>query len=74
MPKTSEAAKHTKQLTYTAAKEEQKSPSQILIELAYENTSLFFKDQHGTAFALVAPVQGRKELVPLESDKFKIFS
>ncbi|HJT47966.1 MAG TPA: bifunctional DNA primase/polymerase [Nitrososphaeraceae archaeon] len=70
-PKTSEVVKHTKQLTDTATKEEQKSPSQILIELAYENTSLFFKDQHGIALALVAPVEGRKELIPLESDKFK---
>jgi hypothetical protein len=51
--------------------EEQKSPSQILIELAHANTSGFFKDQHGIAFALVAPVEGRKELIPLESDKFK---
>jgi Bifunctional DNA primase/polymerase, N-terminal len=49
----------------------EKSQSQTLIELAHANVSLFFKDQHGVAFALVAPVEGRKELIPLESDKFK---
>jgi hypothetical protein len=50
---------------------EDKSQSQIIIELAYQNTPLFFKDQHGRAFALVAPKEGRKELIALESDKFK---
>jgi hypothetical protein len=49
----------------------EKSQSQTLIELAHVNVSRFFKDQHGIAFALAAPVEGRKELIPLESDKFK---
>jgi hypothetical protein len=49
----------------------EKSQSQTLIELAHANVSLFFKDQHGVAFALIAPMEGRKELIALESDKFK---
>jgi hypothetical protein len=68
-PKTSGASKDGKQSKST--KEEDKSQPQILIELAYENTSLFFKDQHSTALALVEPVEGHKELIALESDRFK---
>jgi hypothetical protein len=55
----------------SAEEKEQKSPSQSLIELAHANTSLFFKDQHGTAFVLIAQTEGHKELIPLESDRFK---
>jgi hypothetical protein len=40
----------------------QKSPSQTLIELAHANTSLFFKDQHGTAFVLIAQTEVHKEI------------
>jgi Bifunctional DNA primase/polymerase, N-terminal len=55
----------------TVGEEDHKSPPPLLIELAHSNTSLFFKDQHGTAFALVAPTEGHKALIALESDKFK---
>jgi hypothetical protein len=51
--------------------EEEKSQSQVIIELAHENTSLFFKDQHGTAFALVEPSKAHRQLIALESSKFK---
>lgn len=53
--------------------EEQKQPAQILIELAHANVSRFFKDQHGIAFALIVPKEGLRELVALESNKFRRF-
>ena len=65
-PKTQER----KQIKGVVAAED-KSQSQTIIELAYENTSLFFKDQHGTAFALVAPTKAHREIIALESTKFK---
>ncbi|MFL6378716.1 MAG: bifunctional DNA primase/polymerase, partial [Nitrososphaeraceae archaeon] len=69
-PRTSEAAKYTT-LRDTTANEEQKSQSHILIELAHANASLFFKDQHGTAFVLISQTEGHKDLILLESDRFK---
>ena len=51
--------------------EEQKSESQILLELAHANVPRFFKDQHGIAFALIVPKEGRRELVSLESNRFR---
>jgi hypothetical protein len=52
-PKTADASKYRKQ--YKGIKEEEKkSQSQLLIELAHENTSLFFKDQHGTAIQKIS--------------------
>jgi hypothetical protein len=68
-PRNSGASKDGKQSKST--KEEDKSQPQILIELAHANASLFFKDQHGIAFALVAPTEGHKELIALESNKFR---
>ena len=56
-----------------AAANEDKSQSHILIELAHANASLFFKDQHGIAFALIVLKQDRRELVEVESNKFRRF-
>jgi hypothetical protein len=55
------------------AEVEEKSLAQLLIELAHTNVSRFFKDQHAISFALIVPKEGRRELLALESDKFRRF-
>ena len=46
------------------------SAADILVELATENTSLFFKDQYGTAHAQVH-IADHDEIIRVESNKFK---
>jgi hypothetical protein len=48
------------------------SAADILVQLATENISLFFKDQYGTAHAQVH-IAGHYEIVRIESNKFKRF-
>jgi hypothetical protein len=66
-------AQNGKQSKGAAFGEEQKSESQILLELAHANVSRFFKDQHGIAYALIVLTKGRRELIALESGKFRRF-
>jgi DNA polymerase, archaea type len=47
-------------------------PSQTLIKLARENTSLFFKDQYDTAYAKIK-VASHEEIIALESSKFEYY-
>jgi Bifunctional DNA primase/polymerase, N-terminal len=55
--------------------EQQESYAEILVQLATDNTELFFKDQYGTAFALVKVNNDgdnqHREVIRLESNKFK---
>ena len=55
--------------------EQQESYAEILVQLARDNTELFFKDQYGTAFALVKinndDDDQHGEVIRLESNKFK---
>jgi hypothetical protein len=46
------------------------SAADLLVELATENTSLFFKDQYGTAHAQVH-IADHDEIIRVESNKFK---
>ena len=46
------------------------SAADLLVELATENTSLFFKDQYGTAHAQVHTAD-HDEIIRVESNKFK---
>jgi hypothetical protein len=46
--------------------------AEVLVELAQHNTKQFFKDQYGTAFAVVRIID-HNEIIPLESSKFKLF-
>jgi hypothetical protein len=62
-----------KQSKGVAFGEEQKSEPQILLELAHANVSRFFKDQYGIAYALIVLTKGRRELIALESGKFRRF-
>jgi hypothetical protein len=66
-------AQNGKQSKGAAFGEEQKSESQILLELAHANVSRFFKDQYGIAYALIVRTKGRRELIALESGKFRRF-
>ncbi|MFL6363632.1 MAG: bifunctional DNA primase/polymerase, partial [Nitrososphaeraceae archaeon] len=66
-------AQNGKQSKGAAFGEEQKSESQILLELAHANVSRFFKDQYGIAYALIVLTKGRRELIALESGKFRRF-
>jgi hypothetical protein len=54
---------------------QQKSYADILVQLALANTVSFFKDQYGTAFALVGIKdkhdEDHNEVIRLESNKFK---
>lgn len=45
---------------------------QLLIKLATENTSLFFKDQYDKAYAKVG-IKDHSEIINLEGNKFKYF-
>lgn len=55
--------------------EQQESYAEILVQLATDNTELFFKDQYGAAFALVKVNNDgddqHREVIRLESNKFK---
>jgi Bifunctional DNA primase/polymerase, N-terminal len=55
--------------------EQQESYAEILVQLATDNTELFFKDQYGTAFALVKINNNgddqHREVIRIESNKFK---
>jgi hypothetical protein len=52
--------------------QQQQSHADILVQLATDNTELFFNDQYGTAFALVTIDTDRhREVIRLESDKFR---
>ncbi|MFL6433014.1 MAG: hypothetical protein ACJ71O_04675, partial [Nitrososphaeraceae archaeon] len=66
-------AQNGKQSKGAAFGEEQKSESQILLELAHANVSRFFKDQHGIAYALIVRTKGRRELIALENGRFRRF-
>ena len=46
------------------------SAADLLVELAIENTSLFFKDQYGTAHAQIH-IADHDEIIRVESNKFK---
>ncbi len=47
-----------------------KSSAEILVELATENIGLLFKDQYGTAYALVH-ISDHDEIARVESNRFK---
>ncbi|MFL6376626.1 MAG: bifunctional DNA primase/polymerase, partial [Nitrososphaeraceae archaeon] len=66
-------AQNGKQSKGAAFGEEQKSESHILLELAHANVSRFFRDQYGIAYALIVLTKGRRELIALESGKFRRF-
>ena len=61
----------TRSKSAAGVEKEAKSPAQILIELAHANVSQFFKDQHDIAFALITPKKGRRDLIALDSSKFR---
>jgi hypothetical protein len=54
--------------------EEQQSHADILVQLAIDNTKLFFQDQYGVAFALIrvnTDDSDHTEVIKLESNRFR---